>query len=105
MAVVAWIFLSAVGLLFATVDTIGAYNRWQLAKVAVPEDTRLIDLARSTTMAQAAHVALFVLFLAIGLVAATDINWLFPSLMFAANIVLVVSTVREHRFRRRMYTD
>lgn len=102
--VIAWISLSIVGLVFATFDAVGAYNRWRLATVAVPEDTRLIDMARSTMLNQTSNVLLFSIMLTIGILAgANSLHGVFPWLMFAINLILVVSTIQQYRFRKRMY--
>lgn len=107
MIVAVWIVLSGVGLLFSAADAWSAFTRWQLAQVAAPDDDRLMDLARSTMLSQLANVVLFALFVAIGLLAATGylVGETFQWLMISANVVLVVSAIQEHRFRRRIYRN
>lgn len=113
VVIAAWVVLALLGLVFAGLDALSAYDRWRLALVATADPdwsedkrSRMIDVSHSTMLSQLANVGLFTIMLSIGVLAALDLlSTPFQWLMFSILIILLARTVHDFRFRRRMYGE
>lgn len=99
-----WILISLLGLTYALWDMASAYGHYNLVKQGWPDHARLIEFTKMTLTAQAARSGLLMVFLLLGINAATARNTDLSTIaMFAANGITVYAAIRSHYHREHIF--